>query len=112
LLHEIGGELLVTRLLLQERVVEQGRDVGGSLALDLRKQVERLSILIAFDEMKRVEVRGATRGRSKAVSPGPPMLTRPGGGSFTSSSPNTMTPPGAKLAASRCVASRIESASK
>ena len=51
-------------------------------------------------------------GRANAVNPGPPMLTRPGGGSLTSSTPNTMTPPGSNRSARCFVASRTAAASK
>src|SRR5882672_4022941 len=51
-------------------------------------------------------------GRANAVNPGPPTLTRPGGGSLTSRTPNTMVPPGANLATKCLVANRTAAGSK
>src|SRR5258708_40374057 len=50
--------------------------------------------------------------RANAVRPGPPTLTRPRGGSLTSSTPNTITPPGANRSARCFVARRTAAASK
>src|SRR5947207_13556846 len=94
-----GGATLGRRL--------DGSDRRGSGLTDV--------FLVGFDENARgaATARGRRvgvfeswrRGRSKAVRPGPPTPTRPGGGSFTSSTPKRMTPPGASFAARCFVAS-------